>query len=264
MEAALLWAAGFLAQEHIFLASDLPYQTQLVPLAAIRATLGSRADEHAAARKCRSGTGEVSWVSSTGGPRRPASRATWNKWFLGFATGNRSQRRQPRQTSRPHDCSPCAHGTAPLTRGSMRCSCAKAAWIGLPAADPSRFIPGPSCRYPPHLSEGMVPEERDRPRPVREHSEQDSTLSHDQPKDWGPVAPRVCPDGRVDIRFVRRRARRGAQHTSTGPIGPTQGRFRLVLFGSSLAYASFNWQGYGQAALRPGPGHAVLLRSRGR
>jgi hypothetical protein len=41
---ALLWAARFLAQEHIFRPNDLPYRTQLVPLAAIRVVLGDRAD----------------------------------------------------------------------------------------------------------------------------------------------------------------------------------------------------------------------------
>jgi hypothetical protein len=40
VESALLWAAGFLAQQHIFRADDLPYRTQLVPLAAIKALLG--------------------------------------------------------------------------------------------------------------------------------------------------------------------------------------------------------------------------------
>lgn len=38
------WAATFLAQEGIFTASDVPYRTQLVPLAAIRATIGDEID----------------------------------------------------------------------------------------------------------------------------------------------------------------------------------------------------------------------------
>jgi hypothetical protein len=37
---ALEWAAAFLAQEHVFTWRDLPYPTQLVPLAAIRAAAG--------------------------------------------------------------------------------------------------------------------------------------------------------------------------------------------------------------------------------
>ena len=40
------WAAAFLAQEGIFTAGDVPYRTQLVPLAAIRATLGTDIDNY--------------------------------------------------------------------------------------------------------------------------------------------------------------------------------------------------------------------------
>ncbi|MGC4815609.1 GmrSD restriction endonuclease domain-containing protein [Micromonospora sp. DT228] len=40
---ALEWAAAFLAQEHIFDARDIPYRTQLVPLAAVRAAAGDDA-----------------------------------------------------------------------------------------------------------------------------------------------------------------------------------------------------------------------------
>jgi hypothetical protein len=40
------WAASFLAQEFIFRADDVPYRTQLVPLAAIRVILGANADQH--------------------------------------------------------------------------------------------------------------------------------------------------------------------------------------------------------------------------
>lgn len=36
----------FLSQEHLFRAQDLPYRTQLVPLAAIRVILGNQADSH--------------------------------------------------------------------------------------------------------------------------------------------------------------------------------------------------------------------------
>lgn len=43
-ENALLWSAGFLAQEHIYQARDVPYRTQLVPLAAIRAVVGPKID----------------------------------------------------------------------------------------------------------------------------------------------------------------------------------------------------------------------------
>lgn len=48
-----LWAAQFVGQEHIFQSSDLPYPTQLVPLAAVRAVLKTGADTHGAADKLR-------------------------------------------------------------------------------------------------------------------------------------------------------------------------------------------------------------------
>lgn len=53
VEAALLWAAGFLGQLHVFRAADLPYHTQLVPLAAIKAVLGSSAETWAGDKKLR-------------------------------------------------------------------------------------------------------------------------------------------------------------------------------------------------------------------
>jgi hypothetical protein len=50
---ALLWASKFLAEQHIFRYQDVPYRTQLVPLAAIRAVLGAEADNYAATEKLR-------------------------------------------------------------------------------------------------------------------------------------------------------------------------------------------------------------------
>lgn len=47
------WATQFLGQEHIFRSADLPYRTQLVPLAAIRAVLGAMADQYGAWDKLR-------------------------------------------------------------------------------------------------------------------------------------------------------------------------------------------------------------------
>jgi hypothetical protein len=48
-----VWAARFLATERVFAARDVPYRTQLVPLAALRALLGSRADDLAVTGKLR-------------------------------------------------------------------------------------------------------------------------------------------------------------------------------------------------------------------
>jgi hypothetical protein len=50
---AFVWAAQFLGQEHIYRASDVPYRTQLVPLAAVRVVLGNKADMHGNAQKLR-------------------------------------------------------------------------------------------------------------------------------------------------------------------------------------------------------------------
>lgn len=52
-EAAILRAVPFLHNEHVFKAKDIPYVTQLVPLAAILAELGTEADSHAAQEKLR-------------------------------------------------------------------------------------------------------------------------------------------------------------------------------------------------------------------
>lgn len=49
----LCWAAQFLGQEHIFRSADLPYRTQLIPLASIRAVLKAEADTHGTAAKLR-------------------------------------------------------------------------------------------------------------------------------------------------------------------------------------------------------------------
>jgi hypothetical protein len=43
---ALDWCYEFLSQEHLFRAQDLPYRTQLVPLAALRVILGNEAESH--------------------------------------------------------------------------------------------------------------------------------------------------------------------------------------------------------------------------
>ena len=43
---AFLWTARFLADLHVFTARDIPYQKQLVPLAAIKVVLGKDADLH--------------------------------------------------------------------------------------------------------------------------------------------------------------------------------------------------------------------------
>lgn len=50
---AFFWVASFLADEHIFQASDVPYRTQLVPLAAIRVAVGPAEPTHGVVEKLR-------------------------------------------------------------------------------------------------------------------------------------------------------------------------------------------------------------------
>lgn len=50
---ALEWAASFLAKEHVYEARDLPYHTQLVPLAALRVAIGPEAETHGVTEKIR-------------------------------------------------------------------------------------------------------------------------------------------------------------------------------------------------------------------
>ncbi|MDE0322151.1 MAG: DUF262 domain-containing protein [Acidimicrobiaceae bacterium] len=94
------WAATFLAQEGIFTAADVPYRTQLVPLAAIRATIGDGIENHGIINRIRqwywSGVlGElygsaietrfardleqvVDWVTNGGPPPGTVSAASFN------------------------------------------------------------------------------------------------------------------------------------------------------------------------------------------
>ncbi|MBS7547015.1 GmrSD restriction endonuclease domain-containing protein [Dietzia massiliensis] len=50
---SLAWVASFLRREYIYTADDLPYPTQIVPLAAIHAVLGDAVGTHAAAARLR-------------------------------------------------------------------------------------------------------------------------------------------------------------------------------------------------------------------
>ncbi len=53
IRAALVWVAQFLRDEHIHRARDIPYPTQLVPLAVIRVILGEDADVHGVRNRLR-------------------------------------------------------------------------------------------------------------------------------------------------------------------------------------------------------------------
>lgn len=51
LRSAFIWASEFLADRHIFAARDIPYQKQLVPLAAIKVALGADAETHGAKKR---------------------------------------------------------------------------------------------------------------------------------------------------------------------------------------------------------------------
>ncbi|WP_326563995.1 DUF262 domain-containing protein [Micromonospora peucetia] len=53
VRAALVWVAQFLRDEHIHRARDIPYPTQLVPLAVIRVILGEKADIYGVRNRLR-------------------------------------------------------------------------------------------------------------------------------------------------------------------------------------------------------------------
>lgn len=53
LRSAIPWLAGFLRNEHIHSAGDLPYNTQLVPLLAVKVILGDKADLHAVNARLR-------------------------------------------------------------------------------------------------------------------------------------------------------------------------------------------------------------------
>ena len=53
LTSALLDCASFLAQEHIYVSRDLPYRTQLVPLAVLRVILGQKFNDHAVNARIR-------------------------------------------------------------------------------------------------------------------------------------------------------------------------------------------------------------------
>lgn len=53
VRAAFVWVAGFLDEEHIHVGKDVPYPSQLVPLAALRAYMGEAIDIHGVHRRVR-------------------------------------------------------------------------------------------------------------------------------------------------------------------------------------------------------------------
>lgn len=59
------WAAQFLAREKIFASKEIPYRTQLVPLAALRVVLGQSVDNHEVNERLRRCSGPACLASST-------------------------------------------------------------------------------------------------------------------------------------------------------------------------------------------------------
>lgn len=80
-----VWASQFLAAQFVFRAGDLPYRTQLIPLATIKVVLGSDAGNYAAMEKLRQWYWCGVSASCTGARRRPVWLVIWSKSFPGFA-----------------------------------------------------------------------------------------------------------------------------------------------------------------------------------
>ena len=76
VEQGFVQAAKFLHMLHIYRIFDLPYQSQIVPLAAILADIGDAWEHEANRAKLVRGTGTACSASSTGRRSRRASRAT--------------------------------------------------------------------------------------------------------------------------------------------------------------------------------------------
>ena len=94
-------AARLLVREKVFDARNLPYRTQLVPLASICAVLGDRFESDGSSKSSPSGTGVECSASSTEGRRRRVSATTSPTWSHGSNTV-RSHARSGTPTWRPY------------------------------------------------------------------------------------------------------------------------------------------------------------------
>jgi hypothetical protein len=204
VESALLWAAGFLAQQHIFRADDLPYRTQLVPLAAIKAVLGQECDSHAADKKLR----RWYWSGVLGELYGGAIETRFARDFEQVVPWIREDGPEPITVAEAN-----FQASRLLTLRTRNSAAYKGVYallmrkglhgLGVPSADEHGHVLGSCSRHPPHLPQGMVRAERHRPRPPRVHRQQDSPLGNDQPEDRRPLARRVCQDGRGHRRHRR-------------------------------------------------------------
>jgi hypothetical protein len=192
---ALEWTAAFLAQEHIFDARDVPYRSQLVPLAAIRAAAGDSASLYGQDTKLRRWfwcgvLGEL--YSGTTETRFARDLEQVLAWLIsGPEPGT------VREAS--------FHENRLLTLRIQRC---------LRPADARRLprLDEEPCtrhghvlqlqdRHPSHLPEGLVRQERDRSTAPGEHRQQDSPVPRDQHQGWRPQPRRLRPNTGVLLRY---------------------------------------------------------------
>ena len=109
--AALPRAVRFLHSERIFTARDMPYSTQLVPLTAILAALGNRADSHGITQKLR----QWYWCGVFGemyGGSTETRFAYDLQDVVTWIDGERIPGPCANRSSRPSDYSRCAPATA--------------------------------------------------------------------------------------------------------------------------------------------------------
>jgi Protein of unknown function DUF262 len=161
VESALLWAAGFLAQQHIFHADDLPYRTQLVPLAAVKVALGHEAESHAAHGKLQawywSGVlGELYGGTTETRFARDLEQAV--PWIRGQGYGpEHSGRRQLPVVPPAHVAHPKQRSLQGRLRPAHAC---RLHGLDVPPANGPGELLRPRRRHSPHLPESLVCEER--------------------------------------------------------------------------------------------------------
>ena len=174
-------AARFLRQNHIYRVIDLPYQGQLVPFAAILAIIGPKFD-HAAVRDRLA---RWFWCGIFGELYGSAIESRFAKdvlevpAWLDDGPGAQHHHRWPfpaRTAAHP------AHAPLGRLQGYPRPAHSRGRDrlpLG-PALRPDRVFRR-ICRYPPHLSAGLVQEAEDRAEGFRHRHQQDAAQLQDEP-----------------------------------------------------------------------------------
>ena len=120
VEEGFLDAAKFLRGQFVFTRYNVPYNTQLVPLAALHVELGNELVPAKAQEKLNAGSGAASLVNPTVAALKRSLLVTWSRWpTTSGAAPNRHL--SSKRTLFQSGCCPCALATARLTRVFMRC-----------------------------------------------------------------------------------------------------------------------------------------------